>query len=317
MSRKEFADSVVRSFLVKCRRHCCVCDKFCGGKIEIHHIGRADDNSEDNAIPVCFDCHSEIIQYNDSHPKGRKYKPDELKMLRDSTFKKYDYKSTQPNIDLTGYGQGFKDGVKWADEVRSIGQFWKFVSGCGDFAIEILWLFENSDQRTMMDETMLDSEIVTNQNISQPDGHTAAWKYGQIIGLWDIDGNDECLFITKLGKQFKYFVEKTLELKERYIILKQFWGSKPEQLVKPKSRINSPNYNIPAGFLNWLQLEKDRIVRIKGNKTDYFFISEVTSQKLTLKDFNNGSEIELNNDSIIDVQIDHSTGELIIIRNKA
>ena len=37
-------------------------------------------DSIDNAIPVCFECHAEIHLYNDQHPRGRKYRPDELRL---------------------------------------------------------------------------------------------------------------------------------------------------------------------------------------------------------------------------------------------
>lgn len=33
----------------------------------------------DNAIPVCFECHAEIHSYNDKHPRGRKFLPEELR----------------------------------------------------------------------------------------------------------------------------------------------------------------------------------------------------------------------------------------------
>lgn len=36
------------------------------------------DDSIDNAIPLCFECHSEVHMYNNKHPRGRKYHPDEL-----------------------------------------------------------------------------------------------------------------------------------------------------------------------------------------------------------------------------------------------
>lgn len=42
---------------------------------------RADGGPDDieNAIPVCFDCHAEIHSYNDRHPRGRKFRPEELR----------------------------------------------------------------------------------------------------------------------------------------------------------------------------------------------------------------------------------------------
>lgn len=36
-------------------------------------------NAIDNAIPVCFECHAEIHSYNDQHPRGRKFRPEELR----------------------------------------------------------------------------------------------------------------------------------------------------------------------------------------------------------------------------------------------
>jgi len=44
-------------------------------------VPRADGgpDSLDNAIPVCFECHAEIHSYNDRHPRGRKFRPEELR----------------------------------------------------------------------------------------------------------------------------------------------------------------------------------------------------------------------------------------------
>jgi hypothetical protein len=46
-----------------------------------HRVPKADGGPDtiDNAIPVCFECHAEIHAYNDRHPRGRKYRPGELK----------------------------------------------------------------------------------------------------------------------------------------------------------------------------------------------------------------------------------------------
>ncbi|MCI0702576.1 MAG: HNH endonuclease [Planctomycetia bacterium] len=67
--------------LAACHRRCCICHRFCGVKIETDHIQPAADEGDDNianAIPVCFDCHAEIHTYNDKHPRGRKFTPEEL-----------------------------------------------------------------------------------------------------------------------------------------------------------------------------------------------------------------------------------------------
>jgi len=50
--------------------------------METDHIVQPCDGGRgdiDNAIPVCFDCHAEIHSYNDRHPRGRKFTPDELR----------------------------------------------------------------------------------------------------------------------------------------------------------------------------------------------------------------------------------------------
>ena len=59
--------------------------------MELHHIEqRADDGEDthDNCIPLCFDCHADVNSYNDKHPKGRKYSLSELKGHRDNWYQK-------------------------------------------------------------------------------------------------------------------------------------------------------------------------------------------------------------------------------------
>ena len=41
----------------------------------------------DNAIPVCFECHAEIHSYNDKHPRGRKFRPEELQHHKEQWLK--------------------------------------------------------------------------------------------------------------------------------------------------------------------------------------------------------------------------------------
>ncbi len=70
-----------QQLLADCHRRCCICHRFCGVKMELDHIVPRSDGGGDeieNAIPVCFECHAEIHLYNDRHPRGRKFQPDEL-----------------------------------------------------------------------------------------------------------------------------------------------------------------------------------------------------------------------------------------------
>jgi hypothetical protein len=73
----------VTDLLVRCRRRCCICYRFCGAKIETDHIEQSGGDGIDNALPVCFECHAEIHAYNPAHPRGRMYTPDELRKHRD------------------------------------------------------------------------------------------------------------------------------------------------------------------------------------------------------------------------------------------
>lgn len=75
-----FKRSEADQLLVACHRRC-ICHRFCGVKIELHHINPIGNNGADtidNAIPVCFECHAEIQLYNDAHPRGRKFRAEEL-----------------------------------------------------------------------------------------------------------------------------------------------------------------------------------------------------------------------------------------------
>ena len=76
--------------LVACGRRCCVCHKFCGRNIELHHIqmeSSGGKSSFENCIPLCFDCHSEAGHYNNNHPKGIRYSPTELQLHRDRWYR--------------------------------------------------------------------------------------------------------------------------------------------------------------------------------------------------------------------------------------
>jgi 5-methylcytosine-specific restriction endonuclease McrA len=58
-----FPSEIREKLLLWCDRHCCLCKKACDVFIECHHIvpeaqGGGDD--EDNAMPVCFDCHAKL-----------------------------------------------------------------------------------------------------------------------------------------------------------------------------------------------------------------------------------------------------------------
>ena len=86
-----FSPAVKEQAMVACGRHCCICHRFCGIKIECNHIqpkANGGGNTFANCIPLCFDCHAEVGHYNETHPKGTKYSPQEQRMHRDAWYKR-------------------------------------------------------------------------------------------------------------------------------------------------------------------------------------------------------------------------------------
>jgi hypothetical protein len=60
--------------------------------IEVHHLvpkSQGGTDEIDNAMPLCFDCHSEVERYNAEHPVGTKFKPPELKARREQIYEEF------------------------------------------------------------------------------------------------------------------------------------------------------------------------------------------------------------------------------------
>jgi len=104
---ENFKEAVKLICLLWSNRHCCLCGKACGTNIEIAHIipkGRKGSENIDNAIPLCFYCHSEIGRYNREHPKGNKYRPEELKARRDQIYEEQTRHLVPPiHFEITQY----------------------------------------------------------------------------------------------------------------------------------------------------------------------------------------------------------------------
>lgn len=85
-----FPPDVRREALVRAARHCCVCHRYKGVKVEVHHIQPEADggpNTLDNAIVLCFDCHADAGHYNPRQPRGTKFSPEELRAAREKWFR--------------------------------------------------------------------------------------------------------------------------------------------------------------------------------------------------------------------------------------
>lgn len=85
-----FSEKVQAEALVACGRCCCICHKFCGTKIALHHIKQkayGGDDSFDNCIPLCLDCHEDMGKADPHHVTGKHYTETELRMHRDRWYK--------------------------------------------------------------------------------------------------------------------------------------------------------------------------------------------------------------------------------------
>jgi hypothetical protein len=95
-----FSPAVQEEALVRSRRCCCLCHRFAGLYVNVHHIeqeAQGGSNGLDNAIVLCFDCHAEAGHYNLAHPLGKKYQPSELRRHRDDWWT---YVAQNPAVPL-------------------------------------------------------------------------------------------------------------------------------------------------------------------------------------------------------------------------
>ena len=81
-----FSPAVRKEALIASARHCSVCHRYKGVKVEVHHIvpeSEGGSNEIENAIVLCFDCHADAGHYNPNHPRGTKMSPEELREAKD------------------------------------------------------------------------------------------------------------------------------------------------------------------------------------------------------------------------------------------
>jgi hypothetical protein len=85
-----FSKQVRIEALIACQRHCCLCLKRKHTRIACHHIVQEADGGEDtfeNCIPLCPDCHAEVKAYDHRHHPGMtSYSTGELVRRRDDWY---------------------------------------------------------------------------------------------------------------------------------------------------------------------------------------------------------------------------------------
>ena len=97
-----FPQNVSDAALTACGRCCCICHKFCGTRIELHHIKQVaygGENTFENCIPLCFDCHADMGKADPKHNKGKKYTEQELLLHRDNWYKAVKERTTSLGVD--------------------------------------------------------------------------------------------------------------------------------------------------------------------------------------------------------------------------
>ncbi len=108
-----FSPKVQEDALVACGRFCCICHRFAGTKIEIHHIiQKADGGSDDfdNAIPLCLECHADMGKTDAHHPGRKAYPPSELKRHRENWYKRVaDNTPVLPDEDAEEFRKRYKE----------------------------------------------------------------------------------------------------------------------------------------------------------------------------------------------------------------
>ena len=97
-----FSKTIKEETLVAAGRRCCLCTRYKGVRLEVHHIVPTSDGGTDdydNAIALCFDCHADVGHYNPHHPRGNRFTPTELRKHRRRLYRQIEYgtlSSTSP-----------------------------------------------------------------------------------------------------------------------------------------------------------------------------------------------------------------------------
>lgn len=119
-----FSKNVQVNVLASCKRYCCLCEKYSGTNIELHHIipkSKGGEDTIENCIPLCFNCHAYVGSYNLNHPKGKNYSIEELKRRRDEFYKKI------KNMPIGLYFLNNEDCIKLNEFKNDIANIAKYI----------------------------------------------------------------------------------------------------------------------------------------------------------------------------------------------
>ena len=110
-----------------------------------------------NAIPLCFECHAEVHAHNDKHPRGRKFRPSELKLHKEHWLNFCDQNAgalaSAPADASVGPLQGLLDEIEFNQTVAS--RVSPAQLGC-PFAIEQFRRALNAGALSMLSDVVRD-----------------------------------------------------------------------------------------------------------------------------------------------------------------
>jgi hypothetical protein len=128
-----FPSALRDKLLLWCDRHCCLCKKACDVFIEVHHIDRDGGDDEDNAIPLCFDCHGKVSHYDPKQPIGTRFKPAELRTRRDQVYDHF----TSHLVPALNYGLRQALGGDHYRELPDVGLYVQHLGDAPPVKVEI------------------------------------------------------------------------------------------------------------------------------------------------------------------------------------
>lgn len=162
--------------------------------MEIHHIvqqANGGDNSAENGIPLCFNCHAEAGNYNKQHPKGTKFSSEELRNHRDNWFGMV---ATLPlSQDVSSYGELDKRvAIELSEMVKASGLYFSFRDDTSwhGFSPEICQAWGRIiEESRRPDMKFADSELEKLRNDFVELLSAAKSKFGENCQLCKVSGN--------------------------------------------------------------------------------------------------------------------------------
>lgn len=201
--------AVREEVLVRSRRTCCVCHRFGGRNVEVHHIVPEADGGPDtieNAIALCFRCHAEAGHYNPRHPRGTAYSPSELRKHRDAWWSYCANDFSEEDKPL-GYNEEAGSGRGRSVHRKKVGVLWSHLANI-DANVEAVE-FEGKLVTGVNHETVSDVTFAELYELSKEEFlvyrkviHRGDWCSAHLHGAGTADEPEVALSLTEVQDMF-------------------------------------------------------------------------------------------------------------------